>query len=236
MWNQRWTISTAKRGDSSAGASLIPLARQWNPSPSSEGRSHTRGRFSLPGMGVRSGTVKALPTSVDELLATAAAPGDIASSQFVRPRQGTDYQPRYRVVALPDLPRSLRNVLVRQDDAQSDDDELYDAADAVGAWIEEQVPDAFASAIAAAILKQLRGRSVGVLLAALADRELHLEGDAFLQRAATFLFSEDKRLAQVAAICLATCGGANGRALAEGVVGKGAPHSELIAGALRLAE
>lgn len=138
--------------------------------------------------------------------------------------------PDVQISPLPDLPQEIRNQLTEISQASASEDNLYEMADAVTEWV-VNTSDA-EQAVLATYLQELSPRGARVLVSALADSEVHLQSEQLLWTITSFLDSEDKRLAQAAAVCLLECGGTLGRCIliermkeAEFI-----PHAQLIQG------
>jgi hypothetical protein len=140
------------------------------------------------------------------------------------------------VYALPQevkLPQKIREPMLDLRQAKSEAT-LYEIADMVTEWAADasQVEQtAFA-----VYLWELPVRGVRILLSALADAEVRFTSEMLLYTITSFLGSEDKRLAQTAAVCLLQCGGALGGALLQDRLKDPAtiPHVQLIQGVMDL--
>ena len=144
--------------------------------------------------------------------------------------EGLEYSGLYTVRQLPEGVREqLRNLC-----QQESEEALYNIADTITDWITEA--SGTEQATLAAEFRELRSRDVRVLLSALADSEVQLQSERLLHTIAGFLGSDDKRLAQTAAICLLQCGGVLGSTLLQFRLANPAslPHVELILGAINL--
>ena len=140
------------------------------------------------------------------------------------------------VYALPQevkLPQKVREQMhdLRQEESE---DTLYEIADAIAEWAADA--SRFEQTAFAVYSRELPDRGVRILLSALADAEVRLTSETLLYTIASFLGSEDKRLAQAAAVCLLECGGAFGRALLQDKLKDPAslPHVQLIQGVMDL--
>lgn len=142
--------------------------------------------------------------------------------------------PNVQISSLPDLPQGIRNQLTELSPASASEDDLYEIADAVADWV-ANASDA-EQAVFAIYLQELSPRGARVLLSALADSEVHIRSEQLLWTIASFLDSEDKRLAQAAAVCLLDCGDALGsRILRERITrAESIPHAQLIQGIIDL--
>lgn len=132
-----------------------------------------------------------------------------------------------------ELPQKVREQMLDLRQEKSEDT-LYEIADAVAEWV---VDASGAEQTAFAVdLRELPSRGARILLSALADAEVRLTSETLLYTIASFLGSEDKRLAQAAAVCLLECGGALGGALLRDRLKDPAtlPHVQLIRGVMDL--
>lgn len=144
--------------------------------------------------------------------------------------------PRKRSVLFPqeaELPQKVREHMrdLRQVENEGT---LYEIADTIAEWVADTSEDE--QAAFAADLRELPTRGARILLSALADAEVRLTSETLLYTIASFLGSEDKRLAQSVAVCLLQCGGALGRALLRDRLKDPAslPHVQLIQGVMGL--
>jgi hypothetical protein len=142
--------------------------------------------------------------------------------------------PNVQIFSLPDLPQRIRNQLTELSQASASEDDLYEIADAVAEWLANASDSE--QAVLATYLQELPARSARILLSAFADGEVHLKGEQLLWTIASFLDSEDERLAQAAAVCLLECGSAlGGRALLERMIeAESIPHAQLIQGIIEM--
>lgn len=144
--------------------------------------------------------------------------------------EGWEYRGLYTVRQVPEGVREqLRSLLQHESEG-----ELYEIADSIANWVTEA--SGAEQAALAAELSELRSKDVRVLLSALADSEVQLRSERLLHTIAGFLDSDDKRLAQAAALCLLQCGGGLGGTLIRFRLDNPAslPHVELILGAINL--
>jgi len=144
--------------------------------------------------------------------------------------EGLEYSGLYTVRQLPEGVREQLRILCQQESEEA----LYNIADTITDWITEA--SGTEQATLASEFHKLRSRDVRVLLSALADSEVQIQSERLLHTIAGFLGSDDKRLAQTAAICLLQCGGVLGSTLLQFRLANPAslPHVELILGAINL--
>lgn len=140
------------------------------------------------------------------------------------------------IAPLPDLPQEVRKHLSDLHSSQEDENSLYEIADAIAEWIED-ASEPEQTALAVPIL-DLPPRGACILVSAFADSEVLLASEVVLRTIASWVYSDDKRLAQAAAACLLECGGIFGQTLLQDRMKNSTaiPHAQLIQGIINFLE
>jgi hypothetical protein len=131
------------------------------------------------------------------------------------------------------LPEKLREQLEALNQEKRED-RLYDIADEIARWLRDA--SRAEQSVFSNYVTRLIPTAVRILISAIADSEVQLSSGRLLYTIAGFLGSEDKRVAQSAAICLLQCGSGVGGALLRDRVNRPAslPHVQLILGTINL--
>lgn len=134
---------------------------------------------------------------------------------------------------VPRLPDKLREQLETLNQEQREDT-LYKIADEIAGWVTDA--SGAEQSVFSTYVSELRPRLARILISAIADAEVALASERLLHTIAGYLGSEDKRLAQTAAVCLLQCGGGLGGTLLRARLNNSAslPHIHLILGAINL--
>jgi hypothetical protein len=131
------------------------------------------------------------------------------------------------------LPEKLRDQLETLNQKEREDT-LYDVADEIARWLRDA--SRAEQSVFSSYVSRLTPTAARILISAIADSEVQLSSERLLYTIGGFLGSEDKRLAQSAAICLLQCGSAVGGTILRDRLNRPAslPHVQLILGAINL--
>jgi hypothetical protein len=209
-----------------------------SPYSEAEGKLNREESFykSLTGATASSG-IEREPSNLPSLSMTdfpEAAPVVIISPERTfwlwRQAERSEWTGLYTVPRLPDKLREQLQILHREER----EDGLYKIADAIADWMIDA--SGAEQSVFATYIGGLTARSARILFSAIADAEVQVASERLLHTIAGFLGSEDKRLAQTAAVCLLQCGGGLGGTLLRARLNSPAslPHIQLILGAVNL--
>jgi hypothetical protein len=117
---------------------------------------------------------------------------------------------------------------------EENEETSYKIADAIAEWVGDA--SGAEQTVFTTHVRELSPTGARILFAALSDAEVRIASEWLLHAIAEFLSSDDKRLAQAAAVCLLTSSSALGRTLVQQKLKDptSLPHAQLIRGIMNL--
>jgi len=146
----------------------------------------------------------------------------------------TDDSPKYLIALLPTFPDEIEAAIDTMQEDRTQESLLYEAAETILSWIQGNIESNEFQMVLLSILQLLPPSGVRVLLASLADNVVHVKNPSLVKKIAEHLFSDNKRIAQAAALCLLKCADRAGSEILKTSISANPPNAKLLAGILKM--
>lgn len=169
----------------------------------------------------------------NEALRKAFSPAGRTTFRYLQEEPGTYAGRTVLFSRLPSFPTEIVEDFGILSSDEDDEDVLYESADSLASWLLDE-SGAYHTMLAI-YLQYMPLLSQHILLASLSDAEFSTSDEHMMFVAESFLMSDEKRLAQGAAIFLIKCCGPEGTEVLQNELSvQELPHAGLIQGAIKL--